>query len=104
MSYLEETIRSFVMAAKRWNVEVFENILQKKWVLIARINSIQWCLKKYYSPKLLALKKEMCSELEVVLDNKELLWKKKSRNDWIAFEDKNTKYFHNQAPQKKVTK
>lgn len=30
VSYLEETIRSFVMAAKRWNVEVFENILQKK--------------------------------------------------------------------------
>lgn len=43
------------------------------------------------------LEKELRKDLEVVLDNEELLWKQKSRNEWIAFGGRNTKYFHSQV-------
>lgn len=33
-------------------------------------------------------------ELENVLSHGELLWKQKSRCDWLKLRDKNTKFFH----------
>lgn len=38
----------------------------------------------------------------MVLDNEELLWKQKARSDWLAFEDRNTKYFHSQANMRRI--
>lgn len=38
---LEGTILSFIEVAKKWNVEVFGNLLQKKQILLARIRGIQ---------------------------------------------------------------
>lgn len=43
------------------------------------------------------IEKDLRKELEVVLDNEELLWKQKARNDWITNGDRNTKYFHSQV-------
>lgn len=94
---MELTVKNFVDEAKKWNIEVFGNILRKKRELIARIKGIQRCLENYYSRKLVHLEKEMREELEVVLDNEELLWKQKSRNDWLEFGDKNSRYFHSQV-------
>lgn len=82
------------MVAKKRNVEVFGNILKKKCILLSRISGIQKCLKNYHSRKLIVLEKELRAELEKVLDNEELLWKQKSRKDWLTFEDRNTRYFH----------
>lgn len=46
---LEMTLTPFVEAAKKWNVEAFGHILQKKITLIACITGIQRCLEHYYS-------------------------------------------------------
>lgn len=67
-------------AAKKWNNEVFENILAKKRILISRLRGIQRCLENYRSRKLVELEKELRTELEGILDNEELLWKQRSRN------------------------
>ncbi|TYH90486.1 hypothetical protein ES332_A13G051700v1 [Gossypium tomentosum] len=35
--------------------------------------------------------------MERVLDNEEMLWKQKSHSNWLMLGDRNTKYFHSQA-------
>lgn len=63
---------------------MFGNIIRKKWVLLVRIRGIQRCLENYRSQKLIDLDKELRAELEGVMDNEELLWKLKSRKDWLS--------------------
>ncbi|KAK8619511.1 hypothetical protein V6N13_133467, partial [Hibiscus sabdariffa] len=36
-------------------------------------------------------------ELEQILDQEEMLWKQKSRCDWISFGDRSTTFFHRRA-------
>ncbi|KAH1096999.1 hypothetical protein J1N35_013920 [Gossypium stocksii] len=36
-------------------------------------------------------------ELEEVLNHEELLWKQKSRCDWLKLGDKNSKFFHSRT-------
>lgn len=91
---LEGTLNDFTAAARKWNLEVFGNILKMKRNLLSRISGIQKCLENYYSKKLVDLEKDLRAELENVLDNEELLWKQKSRKDWLTLGDRNTRYFH----------
>lgn len=64
---------------------------------MARISGIQRRLEIYKSQKLVELEQNLQLELERVLDYEELLLKQKSCKDWLNFEDRNTKYFHNQV-------
>lgn len=64
---------------------------------MAHLTGIQRCLEKYYSHKLIMLEKKIRTELEFVLDHEESLWKQKSRKDWLALGDRNTRYFHSQV-------
>lgn len=50
-------MKKFVTATKKWNIEVFGDIMKKKRVLVARIKGIQKCLKRYRSKKLIELEK-----------------------------------------------
>lgn len=83
---MEGTVSQFIRAAKKWNGEVFRNILRKKRVLVARIKGIQRCLENYRSQRLMELEKKLPIELERVLDNEESLWKQKTRKDWLTLE------------------
>lgn len=47
------------------------------------------------------LEKNLLAELERVLDDEEILWKQKSRTDWLMLGDRNTKYFHSQASRRR---
>lgn len=61
---------------------------------MARIDGIQKALATRFQPGLLNLETKLRNYLEGVLKEEEILWYQKSREKWILFGDKNTRYFH----------
>ena len=63
----------------------------------ARIRGIQRSLENMDYASLTLLEKELQDGLNLVLFQEELLWFQKSREIWVQFGDRNTKYFHIQT-------
>jgi hypothetical protein len=80
-----------------FNKEVFGNIFKKKRSLENRLNCIQRTMERVDSTRLINLEYQLQQELDQVLYQEELLWYQKSREKWIKFGDKNTKFFHAQT-------
>ncbi|KAK8693525.1 hypothetical protein V6N13_071105 [Hibiscus sabdariffa] len=91
---LSETIISFTKAADTWNKTIFGYIGSKKRMIMARLRGAQKALCTKASRFLMKLESELLLELEKLLDQEELLWRQKSRTDWILLGDRNTRYFH----------
>ncbi|GMI69001.1 hypothetical protein HRI_000569400 [Hibiscus trionum] len=94
---LSETLSNFAKAADVWNKTTFGYIGTKKKLLMARLRGIQISLASRPSRFLRTLEEELLIELEHLLDQEELLWRQKSRSDWIVEGDRNTRYFHRRA-------
>ncbi|KAK8690637.1 hypothetical protein V6N13_074168 [Hibiscus sabdariffa] len=94
---VHEAIRHFSEAASKWNSEVFGSIGRNKKILMARLRGVQRCLDRRRSRNMVKLESKLLEELELLLDQEELLWKQKSRIDWINFGDRNTSYYHSKA-------
>ncbi|KAK8639519.1 hypothetical protein V6N13_137894 [Hibiscus sabdariffa] len=91
------TLQSFVKAADAWNKTIFGYVGTKKRMLMARLRGIQKSLCCHPSRFLRRLEPELLVDLEHLLDQEELLWRQKSRSDWISLGDRNTQYFHRRA-------
>lgn len=83
----ESTMEGFVNVTKKWNKEVFGNVVNKKHILLVRIEGVQRKLEVIRSRRLITLEKELQGEINRVLDVEESLWRQKSRSDWLALED-----------------
>ncbi|KAK8628178.1 hypothetical protein V6N13_063889 [Hibiscus sabdariffa] len=94
---MSDTIRNFNAAADTWNKTVFGYLATKKRTVMARLRGIQRYLSTRASRFLYALEVDLLIELEHLLDQEEMLWKQKSRSDWISQGDHNTSYFHRRA-------
>ncbi|KAK8690406.1 hypothetical protein V6N13_073940 [Hibiscus sabdariffa] len=94
---LSENIISFTKAADTWNKIVYGYIGTKKRIVMARLCGVQKALCTKSSRFLSNLESELLMELESILDQEDLLWRQKSRNDWIVLGDRNTRYFYIQA-------
>ncbi|KAK8694101.1 hypothetical protein V6N13_071661 [Hibiscus sabdariffa] len=94
--YLKQ-IHNFTNAASVWNAEVFGSVGRNKKILMARLCGVQRCLDQMRSSNMVKLESKFIQELEVLLEQEELLWKQKSRIDWVNFNDRNTSYFHSKA-------
>ncbi|KAK8606369.1 hypothetical protein V6N13_030652 [Hibiscus sabdariffa] len=96
-SSMSVTLQSFVKAADTWNKTIFGYVGTKKRMLMARLRGIQKSLCCHPSRFLRRLESELLVDLEHLLDQEELLWRQKSRSDWISLGDRNTRYFHRRA-------
>ncbi|KAK8342095.1 hypothetical protein V6Z12_A08G208600 [Gossypium hirsutum] len=99
---VEDSVKKCKEEAKKSNREVFGNILKRKRTILVWLSGIQRSMEKYRLRKLVDLEKELQIELESVLDNEKLLWKQKSRSNWLTLGNLNTKYFHSQANNRRL--
>ena len=78
-----------------------------KKTLLSRIRGIQSFQEKCFNLYLSHLEGQPNKELNEMLNQKEILWRQKSKSNWIIKGDKNTQYFHtkttNQRNNNKVT-
>ncbi|KAK8606629.1 hypothetical protein V6N13_052396 [Hibiscus sabdariffa] len=96
-SSMSVTLQRFVRAADTWNKTIFGYVGTKKRMLMARLRGIQKSLSCHPSRFLRRLESELLVDLEHLLDQEELLWRQKSRSDWVSLGDRNTRYFHRRA-------
>ena len=82
--------KQLAAALMQWNKESFGNIFKKKMRLWARLEGVKNILATNYSNGLLKLEKKLQQELALVVNQEELLWYQRSREDWIKSGDRNT--------------
>ncbi|KAG8479043.1 hypothetical protein CXB51_029683 [Gossypium anomalum] len=71
------------------------------WVEHSGFLDVQKAIDERSSPILYQIESEIRDNLESVLHHEELLWKQKARCDWLAFGDRNTRFFHRRTLQRR---
>ncbi|XP_075475200.1 uncharacterized protein LOC142505939 [Primulina tabacum] len=91
---LEDNVVKTANVLPIWNRTTFGDIYRNKRRLIARIEGIQKILNIRPNRGLIKLEKRLRDDLDTVLQQEELLWCQKSREEWIILGDRNTKFYH----------
>lgn len=76
---------------------MFGNIFKNKRRLETRIKGVHKLLDSYPSSDLIKLERDLQCEYNRVLAHEEMLWYQKSRENWVKFGNRNTKFFHTQT-------
>ncbi|KAK8715378.1 hypothetical protein V6N13_042712 [Hibiscus sabdariffa] len=89
-----DIIKNFKKAARVWNDTIFGYIGMKKRILMAQLRGIPKALCTRRNQFLVSLETTLLLELKCLLNQEELQWRQKSRSEWIMHDDRNTRYVH----------
>ena len=93
-------IRSFQAHLQGWNRRVFGNVNKKLKVLKERLNQLEAQNNLHETAKEIY---EVRREINEMLVREEVMWKQRSRALWLKCGDRNTKFFHATASQRRRT-
>ncbi|KAL8170200.1 hypothetical protein V2J09_022004 [Rumex salicifolius] len=77
----------------QWNLDVYGNINTRKVRAMSEVQKTQRLLSHAITTDLLAVEECQKKELELVLDQEEILWYQKSREQWICLGDRTYRTF-----------
>ncbi|CAN1248244.1 hypothetical protein LINPERPRIM_LOCUS6657 [Linum perenne] len=78
----------------RWNKDIFGNIFERKKQLVLHLGNLESLNEERPTDFSLDLEMKVRRELETTLWQENVLWRKKSRSNWISDGDRNTRFFH----------
>jgi hypothetical protein len=80
-----------------FNKEVFGNIFRNKRAIEARLKGVHQQLDIYQTSDLIFFERQLQQDYNVLLAQEEMLWYQKSRENWVKYGNRNTKFFHTQS-------
>jgi hypothetical protein len=104
MYRFQQKLKNFKQKLKTWNKHTFGNIFEAQKKLMDQMGIVQSQIREQgISEDLKAQEAAISQKLEERKSQEEILWRQKSRIQWLKEGDRNTKFFHRSTIQRRHT-